>query len=245
MNNSIVSGNLAFQAQGREIYTYVGGAVIAGSTNVFGHSGETDTEAFFGFTPGASDVVATSDGNQPTLLDAILTPVLKYNGGLTQTHALVTGSPVIDLDAACSSGLSTDQRGYSRPAGSGCDAGSFEFGALAPPSTDTDGDGVSDATDNCPLIANADQKDMNDDGIADACDICLNDPDNDKDKDGICGNIDNCIFIDNHDQQDTDGDSIGDACDPDDDNDGLSDASDNCPLVANADQQDTDGDSIG
>ena len=36
--------------------------------------------------------------------------------------------------------------------------------------TDSDNDGVADATDNCPLIANADQKDYNSNGQGDACD---------------------------------------------------------------------------
>ena len=36
-------------------------------------------------------------------------------------------------------------------------------------SGDTDGDGVCDDVDNCPLVANPDQSDGNDDGIGDAC----------------------------------------------------------------------------
>ena len=35
---------------------------------------------------------------------------------------------------------------------------------------DTDGDGVTDATDNCTLVANADQRDTDDDGIGSQCD---------------------------------------------------------------------------
>ncbi|MCW5206357.1 thrombospondin type 3 repeat-containing protein, partial [Desulfobulbus sp. F5] len=36
--------------------------------------------------------------------------------------------------------------------------------------TDTDGDGIADATDNCPLVANPDQADTDGDGKGDACD---------------------------------------------------------------------------
>jgi len=39
---------------------------------------------------------------------------------------------------------------------------------------DTDGDGVCDGTDNCPLVVNANQLDADGDGIGDACDRCPN-----------------------------------------------------------------------
>ena len=63
----------------------------------------------------------------PTALSAILSP-LANNGGPTRTHALVPGSPALDLDATCRPDLTTDQRGYPRPetVGTGCDAGAFE-----------------------------------------------------------------------------------------------------------------------
>jgi hypothetical protein len=43
---------------------------------------------------------------------------------------------------------------------------SFDLGSGA---IDVDGDGVPDASDNCPSVANADQQDSNGDGIGDAC----------------------------------------------------------------------------
>src|SRR5205809_6791704 len=54
---------------------------------------------------------------------------------------------------------------------------------------DSDGDGVPDSQDNCPLIPNPDQQDTDGDGIGDVCD--------------------NCPTIANPDQHDTDGDGIG------------------------------------
>lgn len=37
---------------------------------------------------------------------------------------------------------------------------------------DADGDGIPDGQDNCPTVANADQKDSDGDGVGDACDQC-------------------------------------------------------------------------
>jgi DNA/RNA endonuclease G (NUC1)/methionine-rich copper-binding protein CopC len=104
--------------------------------------------------------------------------------------------------------------------------------------TDDDGDGVPDATDNCPLAANMDQADNDHDGLGDACDP-------DDDNDGVPDVTDNCPLSANTDQADNDHDGIGDACDSDDDNDGIPDATDNCPFIANASQADTDHDGIG
>lgn len=57
---------------------------------------------------------------------------------------------------------------------------------------DTDGDGIPNASDNCPTVPNADQHDEDGDGLGDVCDPCPISSDN----------------------TDTDGDGVGDACDP-------------------------------
>jgi len=44
--------------------------------------------------------------------------------------------------------------------------------ATGPGEPDSDGDGVPDARDDCPAVANADQRDTDGDGIGDACDPC-------------------------------------------------------------------------
>jgi|GEM_PF-120429 len=117
---------------------------------------------------------------------------------------------------------------------------------------DNDGDGVPDANDNCPSVANTDQANADGDALGDACDACPNDPDNDQDGDGVCGNVDNCPTVANTDQANADGDALGDACDAcpndpnnDQDGDGVCGNVDNCPTVANTDQANADGDALG
>ena len=77
---------------------------------------------------------------------------------------------------------------------------------------DNDNDGIEDSVDNCPLIANPDQHDLNNDGIGDVCDT---------DSDAIKDSVDNCPLIANPDQNDLDNDGIGDLCDTDIDGDGT------------------------
>ena len=52
--------------------------------------------------------------------------VLLDNGGETNTHALLAGSPAIDIIPIGSCDLADDQRGVSRPQGDGCDIGAYE-----------------------------------------------------------------------------------------------------------------------
>jgi hypothetical protein len=102
--------------------------VNANNFNLFGASGNAGIS---GFSPGPTDIVPDVP------LAKILGP-LQNNGGPTQTHALVDGSPA--LDAADPTGcrdsqgapLSTDQRGFARHVDSNndgsarCDIGAFE-----------------------------------------------------------------------------------------------------------------------
>ena len=52
--------------------------------------------------------------------------------------------------------------------------GAVQPDAAPPPGPDGDGDGVPDAVDNCPRVANPDQTDLDFDGEGDTCDLCPN-----------------------------------------------------------------------
>jgi hypothetical protein len=82
-------------------------------------------------------------------------------------------------------------------------------GRRHPKPGDFDGDGIVDAIDNCPSVANPAQGDADDDGPGDACDA-------DRDGDGVPDVADNCASVSNAGQEDTTDavpDGVGDACD--------------------------------
>jgi len=95
---------------------------------------------------------------------------------------------------------------------------------------DSDGDGIPNASDNCPTVFNpirpldnSIQPDADGDGDGDACDVCPLDAGtttctvvnpNDRDHDGVANTSDNCPDVANPNQTDGDMDGKGDACDP-------------------------------
>ncbi len=136
-----------------------------------------------------------------------------------------------DLDGVCDPGaISTFCSGSDICPGTA--TAPVDINGCAQLQVDTDLDGICDpltvstlcaGEDNCPNVANADQSDVDEDGVGDACD--------DDDADGTINARDNCEGVPNAVQANVDHDALGDACDPDRDGDGQLNQHDNCPAL--------------
>lgn len=185
--------------------------------------------------------------------DAFVTQFHADGGGLT--HSSYIGGSSSDYSygvAVVSDGTTTvtgktgsaDFPTYNAFQASNAGGTSDAIIATFDPVIDSDGDGIDDVSDNCPLIYNPNQEDEDGDGIGDACDDCTDSDDDGFGDPGFFNNScpdDNCAYVSNPDQIDTDGDGYGDACDMDDDNDGVLDGDDTDPLDPDI-CEDVDGD---
>ncbi len=131
VQNSASEGDNIREASG--VLTAFGSVVALGSTNCTG--GTTTSNGFnfsddssCGFTA-ATDMQSAGDPALGALAD---------NGGPTRTRLPQPGSPLIDAIATAScqadgaAGITTDQRGITRPQGSGCDIGAVEVEVPGP-----------------------------------------------------------------------------------------------------------------
>ena len=124
--NTIVAGNTALN--GNDIFTIFGefDPIEFGTSNLIG-----DSNSAGGLADGVNgNIVGDGMGG---LLDVttVLDPILRHNGGLTPTHALIAGSPAIDAGdsfQALAAGLVFDQRGvlFPRNVGAAVDIGAYE-----------------------------------------------------------------------------------------------------------------------
>ncbi len=123
--NTLVAGNVA--AAGSEINDYDATSVfVVDNNNLFGSANVSSAGAFNNFAPGATDIDATSSGDNVAL--AAILNALANNGGSTNTHALPALSPAIDAgnNSLCVAApiSNVDQRNQPRDAN--CDIGAFE-----------------------------------------------------------------------------------------------------------------------
>jgi len=155
IQNSTVANNTASGVTGGGIAMAAalpGGTLTLSSTIVAGNtnpaapdvSADVATGVFGTFNligvADAGNVTFTGANNQTgtlaTPLDAKL-DVLASNGGPTQTHALLAGSPALNAGNNLA-GLAGDQRGFQRVVGGQTDVGAFESGGVVlPPPTVT------------------------------------------------------------------------------------------------------------
>jgi Ca2+-binding RTX toxin-like protein len=120
---TLVAGNTAPAIVNNEISNH--GTIAVDNHNLFGVDGSAGVE---GFSPGSTDVVPDAG----VLLSDILDSNLADHGGSTLTHALVPGSPAINVGpSTCpvpgGGVLQQDQRGVQRPQEGACDIGAYEF----------------------------------------------------------------------------------------------------------------------
>jgi predicted outer membrane repeat protein len=159
ITNSTVSGNTAYSGGGisgeymtvtdstvsGNHATYEGGGIYSGGsanlTNTIVADNGTTTPNCDGALDSLGYNLADDDSCGFTALgdlvvaDAMLGP-LADNGGPTETHALLAGSPAIDAGSPACPPPVTDQRGVLRPQGAACDIGAFESGATPPGTAD-------------------------------------------------------------------------------------------------------------
>jgi hypothetical protein len=98
--------------------TGAGGNCVVAGLDEYGVEGTLGTNT--------NNLVEDSTCSPETSGDPMLGP-LADNGGDTKTHALLPGSPAIDVIPVGECPVGTDQRGYSRPQGAACDIGAFEL----------------------------------------------------------------------------------------------------------------------
>jgi predicted outer membrane repeat protein len=131
IRNSTISQNTAKDVGGIHAHKttlHIRNSIVAGNVDTEAAAVENcyieGTSAFVPAGANLSDDASCGAGF--SIGDPRLGP-LANNGGPTHTQALLFGSPAIDLGTSCTE--ATDQRYVTRPQGSSCDVGAFEFDA--------------------------------------------------------------------------------------------------------------------
>ena len=135
LTNSTITGNTAKGGSGYGYICYYYSSGIGIGSGIVNTDTITITGSIVAGNANADDIAGgfTSGGNNLIGINPLLSP-LQNNGGSTETHALLPGSPAIDAGSN-PLGLLTDQRGsgFNRTVGSQTDIGAFEV--QQPPST--------------------------------------------------------------------------------------------------------------
>ena len=108
------------------------------------------------------------------------------------------GDGSVTTDSLDSGSADGDESQTEAAAGGETDGGTVVVESPSTTTADGDRDGTGDGVDNCPEVANQDQRNTDGDGFGDVCDT-------DDDNDGVLDTDDNCGLITNADQEDVDG----------------------------------------
>ncbi|NEO85738.1 MAG: DUF4347 domain-containing protein [Spirulina sp. SIO3F2] len=174
-NGTITNATITNNTAGNTISFGNGGGVYSGTSLTIQNSiiaGNTDGNTAVSNHPDVSGTFVDSGNNliginegsanftNSTLVGTLASPLdpvlgpLANNGGPTQTHALLTGSPAINGGADIAS-ITTDQRGEARASGS-FDIGAFELITTTAAATSTVTLNTAEVfEDSCPLRAQA------------------------------------------------------------------------------------------
>jgi CSLREA domain-containing protein len=125
LTNSTVSGNIATEGSGGGIRSRsltLANTIVA--DNVVDNCSDSVESLGYNLTDDTS--CALAEPTDLVVADAMLGP-LQDNGGPTETHDPLPGSPAIDAGSLDCPPPATDQRGVARPQGAACDIGSVEY----------------------------------------------------------------------------------------------------------------------
>jgi hypothetical protein len=112
LSNTIIAGNKVTDNFGGLNSDDVNGPLTSKGFNLIGNTNHTTIRGI-------------TTGNLLNV-DPMLDPVLRNNGGQTPTHALLSGSPAINVGNNADA-PTTDQRGFARIVGGIVDIGAYEF----------------------------------------------------------------------------------------------------------------------
>ena len=173
---------------------YDADAVVDDGSCIYIAEGECDCEGNVNDAIGVCGGNCVSDYNENGIcdIDDIIGCTYETALNFEPTATIDNGSCVFEECPECSDDCPGDLDGDYVVSTSDLLIFLSQFGAVCDNTgcDDADGDGVCDDEDNCPFVANADQVDVNANGIGDACDGCLSNEDCD---DGDPCTIDICV----------------------------------------------------